>query len=163
MFKLSLLIDCKYCNATCIKRGRYKIVQKYQCVGCKKYQRDIYTSQRYNLQAEEEVRLLNNECVGISSISRILRIPKNSIQMLLWKVARKAQRPVLTESNQDYEVDEIYTFAGSRKNKCFIIYAINRCARQIIDFTHQREYTEAATFVVFTGSQEDLYGRTSCL
>jgi IS1 family transposase len=81
-----------------------------------------------------DVRLLNNEGAGISSMSRILCIPKTSVQMLLCRAARKVQRPVLTEVNQDYEVDEIYTFSGSRENRSFIIYAINRHTRQIIDF-----------------------------
>jgi IS1 family transposase len=53
---------------------------------------------------------------------------------LLWRASERIRKPVFTEVGQDYEVDEIYSFIGSRERKCFIIYAINKSTRQIVDF-----------------------------
>jgi IS1 family transposase len=60
---------------------------------------------------------------GISSISRILNIPKSSVQMLIMRAAAKLASPLLTGINQEYEIG------------CYVVYAINRETRQIVDFT----------------------------
>ncbi|WP_076379278.1 IS1 family transposase [Filimonas lacunae] len=127
-------MKCKYCQGVCIKKGWYKTVQKYRCVECGKYQRSLYRIRRYTLHTEQQVRLLNNECVGISSMSRILQIPKSSVQMLVLRAASKVTRPMFSSSHESYEVDEMYTFIGSKNTACYIVYAINRKTRQVFDF-----------------------------
>jgi insertion element IS1 protein InsB len=87
-------MNCIYCPGTCIKKGRYKLVQKYQCKQCKKYQRSAYCYRKYDLQIETQIGLLNNEGLGISSIGRILQIPKASVQLLILRAAAKIVKPV---------------------------------------------------------------------
>jgi IS1 family transposase len=42
--------------------------------------------------------------------------------------------PVHTETKQVYELDEVYTYIGKKTNPCYIIYAINRTTKQVIDY-----------------------------
>ncbi len=39
-------MECKYCSGICIKRGKYKGVQKFFCKNCSKHQREHYTKPR---------------------------------------------------------------------------------------------------------------------
>ena len=71
-------MECNYCKGKCIKKGKYGNVQKYQCVMCKRYQRSSYSYRRYDRHTEEQIKLLNREGVGISSMGRILQMPKAS-------------------------------------------------------------------------------------
>ena len=127
-------MKCNYCTEHCIKKGKYKGVQKYRCKRCGKYQRAEYRQRKYGILMEQQVRLLNKESVGISSMGRILQIPRSSAQMLIERMSVEVTKPILKESDQVYELDELYTFIGSKVNSCYIIYAINRRTRQVIDF-----------------------------
>lgn len=127
-------MNCKYCKGNCIKKGKYKSVQKYHCRECGKYQRSQYRQQSYNGSSQHDVSLLHNEGLGIRSISRVLKIPRSSIQMLLLREARRIIHPIYKEQKQSYEVDELYAYVGSKKSPCYIIYAINRRTKEVIDF-----------------------------
>lgn len=50
-------------------------------------------------------------------------------------LASKITRPILVENNQTYEVDEMWTYIGNKdpSNYSWIIYAINRRTRVIVD------------------------------
>lgn len=100
------MLTCKYCRGVCIKKGWYKTIQKYRCLECGKYQRNRYSTNRYTLDTEHQVYVLNKECVGISSMSRILKIPKSSAQMLILRAASRVTKPVFITSKQSFEVDE---------------------------------------------------------
>lgn len=125
-------MECKHCKGSCKRKGRYRGIQKWRCSHCGKYQREIYRQNCYSREVEQQIVILNNEGVGIRSMGRILQIPKSSVQLLLLKMSRQIRPPVYDESGQVYEVDELY--APVRGRLCFIIYAINRRTRKVIDF-----------------------------
>lgn len=127
-------MNCKYCQGSCVKKGKYKSVQKYQCSKCGKYQRAHYRQLTHSMKNQEQVRVLNNEGMGIRSISRVLQIPRTSILMLLSRASKTVSKPLCQERKQSYEVDELYTYVGNKEKPCYIIYAINRRTRQVIDF-----------------------------
>ena len=77
---------------------------------------------------------LNNEGMGVRSISRVLDIPKTTVSRILLSVSQKLKAPLFREQYQEYEVDELRTFVGSKKNECWICYAINRKTKRVIDF-----------------------------
>ncbi|WP_315814205.1 IS1 family transposase [Paraflavitalea speifideaquila] len=110
----------------------YKGVQKWQCNNCGKHQREFYRQNCYDKEAEHRIVLLNNEGMGIRSIGRILHIPKSSVQLLLLKASQQVKPPIYDESGQVYEVDELYAPVGVKL--CFVIYAINRATRKVIDY-----------------------------
>ena len=96
-------MECKYCKGRCIKKGLYKGVQKYQCKSCKVFQRSLYRQRNYDKAIQQQVTLLNNEGISISSIGRILQMPRSSVQLILLKTAQKINPPQIIETGQVYE------------------------------------------------------------
>ncbi|PZQ95129.1 MAG: IS1 family transposase [Flavobacterium psychrophilum] len=127
-------MKCNYCNGNCIRKGYYKKVQKYKCKSCSKWQQVRYTNRKYTITIDDQIEVLNREGVGISSISRILAIPKASVQRRIEKMKANQAKPLFNESGQVYEVDELYTYIRKKSNPCYIIYAINRRTKEVIDF-----------------------------
>jgi insertion element IS1 protein InsB len=79
---------------------------------------------------------LNNEGLRISTIGRVLKIPKTTIVKKILNLASKVTRPILTEGGQSYEVDEFHTLKGKNDSShyTYIMYAINRTTKKIVDF-----------------------------
>lgn len=127
---------CRYCSAICIKKGLYLGTQKYYCRQCHKYQRERYRYSIASVEKDRHIVLLNNEGMSISSMSRYLQIPKTTVRRRILLISRKLRPPVLQESGQKYEVDEVQTFIGRNHPSCYtyISYAINRATRKVVDF-----------------------------
>ncbi len=127
---------CRYCSATCKKKGFYKGIQKLYCPACNRYQRVAYRYRLATLKNDHNIVLLNNEGMGISSISRYLHIPKTTVRRRILLISKKLKPPAISETNQVYEVDEMQTFIKENKpsSYTYITYAINRATKQVIDF-----------------------------
>lgn len=61
-------------------------------------------------------------------------MPKASVQRRIERMQKDIPKPVFTEKGQVYEVDELYTYIGSKDKPCYIMYAINRKTKEVIDF-----------------------------
>lgn len=144
-------MNCKYCNHTCIKKGWYKTKQRYQCKSCNKYQLLIYKYEREKINTSQIV-LLTIEGMSISSISRIIKVSKTTVMRRILEASQQLSKPVINESKQEYEVDEMCTFVGNRKNHnyTYITYAINRHTNQIIDFIIGNRTKEMISKVIST-------------
>jgi IS1 family transposase/transposase-like protein len=127
---------CRYCAAACIKKGLYKSIQKYYCSSCHKYQREKYHYRLTTSKDDNNIVLLNNEGMSISSIGRYLQMAKTTVRRRILLISRKIIAPVYSETNQVYEVDEMQTFICRNHPSCYtyIAYAMNRAAREVIDF-----------------------------
>lgn len=127
---------CRYCSSnSLISKGKRGIKQRYQCKNCNKYQQDIYSYKLYDLSDDKNIKQLNAEGVGISSISRILKYSKQTILRRFLALTQKVKKTVYMENNQVYELDEMWTYVGRNKpsNYCWITYAINRRTHQIMN------------------------------
>lgn len=40
----------------------------------------------------------------------------------------------IRKKKQEYEVDEMYTYIGNKESSCYIIYALNKATRKVVDF-----------------------------
>lgn len=131
-----LPIQCRYCKEPCIKKGCYKGVQKLYCKACHKFQRTHYKYRLTTAKDDNNIVLLNNEGMGISSISRYLQIAKTTVRRRILIISNKLSPPDFSEINQVYEVDEMQTFIGRNHPSCYvyITYAINRVTKKVIDF-----------------------------
>jgi len=141
---------CKYCKKTCIKKGKIKNTQRYQCTCCGKYQQKKYSKPRIPQEKYEWTIKLNNEGCGISNIARLLNISKSSVQRIIERIAADLQMPQINESGQSYEIDELRTFCANKKNELWLIYAINRTSKHIVDFFVGRRTKENIAKVVST-------------
>ena len=65
-------MKCLYCSASCIKRGKVRNIQRYQCKHCGKFQQEKYLKLRISKEKYQWVKQLTCEGCGISSISRLL-------------------------------------------------------------------------------------------
>ena len=135
-------MTCTYCQNECIKQGKRNNAQCYQCKICRKYQQESYKKLRISAYQYVLVHRLNNESCGISSIGRLLNISKSSVQRVITRLFASLVRPEISESGESYEMDELRTYCGNKKNECWLIYAINKKTRQIIDFCVGRRTKE---------------------
>lgn len=124
---------CRYCKGTCIKKGIRNTIQKYRCRGCGKYQQRHYSYSILDQGTKKDIAGLSKEGMGISSISRWLKKPKTTIQRALLKTGNTVVKPQGHEPGGEYELDEMtLTIAGQKD--IYLIYAINRDNRQVVDF-----------------------------
>lgn len=127
-------MSCRYCARHCCKKGRQKNgKQKYRCVSCKKYQQDEYTSAAYLPHFNKIlVRHITNGC-GIRSIAEILKISPTTVINRIKKIAGGITKPE-TAFGKEYELDEMKTFVGNKKNKYWIAYALRKDNKTVPDF-----------------------------
>ncbi|HWY38577.1 MAG TPA: IS1 family transposase [Bacteroidia bacterium] len=127
-------MNCKYCNKSCLKKGFQGGKQKYQCKTCKRYQQKIYTYKMCTEQDEKTIVKLNNIGVSISGIASFTGISKANVVNKIKSIAEKSTMPKIEEEQKEYEADELYTFIKNKNNSCYIMYAINKMTKQVIDF-----------------------------
>ena len=139
---------CKYCGGICIKKGKRNGKQRFQCKHCEKYQLSYYSKNRIPESKEELLAKLNNEGMGISSISRILHVSKSSVQRIIIKFSKAVLKPLISERNQVYEIDELRTFERNKKNESWVIYAINKANGNVINLVVGRRTKENIKKVV---------------
>ncbi|MCL2682548.1 MAG: IS1 family transposase [Bacteroidales bacterium] len=141
-------MKCHYCENDCVKSGVRKNIQRYRCKFCKKYQQATYIKPRIPQEKYEWTIRLNNEGCGISNIARLLEISKSSVQRLIERIVANLQIPEINERGQSYEIDELRTYCGNKRNELWLIYAINRCSKRIINFAVGRRTKENIAIVV---------------
>ena len=127
-------MKCIYCQGDCIKKGKVKNVQRYQCKACGKTQQKKYKKKPIPQEKYKWAHKLNNEGNGISNIARLLEISKSSVQRVIIRIASALQMPVYEETGQCYQVDELRTYCGNKGNECWVIYGINPKTGKVIAF-----------------------------
>ena len=125
------MFSCKYCCSNCVKKGHYKTAQRYYCKVCKRYQQQSYVYQRHDVDTDNEIIELNNRCMGINDIGTYLGIAKSVVVYRIKRLAKAIKAPVLNETDQRYEVDEMRTFVGNKDNEVYIFYGINHHTREL--------------------------------
>ena len=128
-------MNCRYCQNNCIKKGiRATGKQCYQCKNCKKYQQLTYTKAPISQKQYNWVLRLHNEGNSLSGIGRLLHISVSSVQRVITRLVGLITKPIIQEKGKEYEMDELCTFCGKKRNRIWVIYSINRKTKQIVDF-----------------------------
>lgn len=125
--------NCNYCHTKCIRKGVRNTVQKYYCKSCRKYQQQKYTYKKLTSKVKENIIRLIVEGCSISSVARYLSISKSAVQREIIKLGNEIERPIFKECHEEYELDEMSLKVGGMDD-VFLIYAINRETRNVIDF-----------------------------
>ena len=140
-------MNCKICGNACVKNGyQTNGRQRFFCKGCKLSQQKSYTYKACNKNTNAFIYKLLVNSSGISDISRILNISKNTIKRRILKISKSINRPVFNEQLQSYEVDEMFTKINSKKS--WITYAINRKTKEVINFVVGRKTNENIAKVI---------------
>lgn len=95
----------------------------------------MYRYQLYAASDDKMIKTYHSEGLGIRSMGRILGYSPNTIIRRILCLGLSVTKPVYSESNQIYEVDELCTYVGRNhpSNYVWITYAINRSTKSIID------------------------------
>jgi insertion element IS1 protein InsB len=127
-------MNCKYCNNACKKDGKQKNnTQKYKCLSCKKYQQIKYVYHACNKDIGEAIiRHVKRSC-GIRDIAYLLKISPVTVIDKIRSISSCLKSTYSSIKGSTYEMDELHTFTGNKKNDQWLIYAINKETRKIVD------------------------------
>ena len=135
-------MKCKKCNLTnTIKKGKRNNIQRYYCKNCNSSFQELYNYRAYENSTNNFIIALLKESCGIRGISRILNISKNTVLSRMLKISEQIKIPYFDKLGCKFEVDELWSFIGSKENVAWITYAIERQTRDVIDFIVGRKTT----------------------
>lgn len=142
-------MECKNCKCSdCIKKGIRKDRQKYYCSTCNKYFQSTYSYKLCTTEDEKMIVRLTTEGMSICGISRITGISKANVINKIRLISSKIDKPVFKEIEQEYEVDEMYTYVGNKDTPCYIIYALNKVSKKVVDFVVGGRTTENISKII---------------
>ncbi|MCL9807705.1 IS1 family transposase [Flavobacterium amniphilum] len=127
-------ILCPKCSGATVKNGFQSAIQRYKCKLCKHKFQVIYKYRAYIKTINESIVVLLKEGCGIRSTSRVLNISKNTVLARIISIGNNLKPKLLLEKEWSYEMDEMWTFIGNKKNVLWITYAIERNSRSIVGF-----------------------------
>ncbi|WP_071841671.1 IS1 family transposase [Fluviicola taffensis] len=125
-------MKCRHCFEPCIKKGKTGNHQRYKCSTCMKYQQEIY-SYNSHLVMDMEIIGLIKEGVGILGISRLLQISKATVIRRTVRIGKSIRRSSPIVFGQKYQVDELFTYVGHKKNRVCVAYSIEESTGNVID------------------------------
>ena len=134
-----------------MKNGKQRNgTQRWICILCRASQQSDYKSNAYKKCINAQIAQLLKEGCGIRSTSRVLSISINTVTKRIRTIASKIKKPAYNHINNTFELDEMKTFIGNKKYECWIIYALCRKTKQVIDFVTGRRTKENLEKVVNT-------------
>lgn len=124
---------CADCHKNYVKNGRSSSgIQRYKCKTCGKNYQQAYLYKSYKQSTNNRiVRLLKEGC-GLLSIARLLHI-STTVQRRILRIAKSIRKPIIP-IGKTYEMDELCTYARSKKNRIWIAYALCKESKAVVDF-----------------------------
>ena len=127
-------MKCKQCLKRCVKAGIQKNgTQKYFCKTCRKYLQKRYRNKACSINTNENIKKYLKEGCGIRSIARLLQISGTTVIGRIKAMGKEIGKPMLS-MGKEYEMDEMNTYIGNKKNRYWIAYAIRKDTREVADF-----------------------------
>jgi len=124
-------MKCIHCKGTCIKKGIRNSTQKYRCKDCGKYFQAAHKKSRRE-RSMHRIGLLCCRGCGIRDISVLLGIPRTTVQRWLLLLAKTSAYDPDLEPGSVFEVDELRTFCGSKKQEHWVVYGLERSSGRIV-------------------------------
>ena len=128
-------MTCKFCGGACIKNGYQENgKQRYKCKHCHRKQQADYSYQAYIPELNRTISEYIKEGVGIRGIARLLEISTTTLIRRIVSISKNITAPHVT-ANIEYEVDEIKTFVGRKKDHIRVVYALNCADKSVVCFS----------------------------
>lgn len=125
---------CPYCSSSCIRFGKSKTGNsRFRCKSCHRTHSKDYKYQACYANTGNDICAHVKEGCGIRSISRLLRIATSTVMRRILHISDKVIKPQIY-IGKAYEVDEILTYVGSKKKLYWIVYALEKDTRRVVDF-----------------------------
>ena len=131
--------ECPRCGSVdLVKNGHdYKGDQKFHCKNCDRYG-TLNAQKGYSQETRERVKQAVMERVSLRGIERIFGIARQTVSRWLrdWMAQLPPVEANLAPAQPDdvLELDECWSFVGSKKNKRWVWIAICRRTRQIVAY-----------------------------
>lgn len=125
---------CPNCSGVSVKNGFQSQMQRYKCKLCQKKFQVVYKYPAYNNSINSSIVILLKEGCGIRSIGRILSISKNTVLTRIVSIGSNLKPKMFFQKGCSYEMDEIWTYIGTKTNVVWITYAIERKSKSIAGF-----------------------------
>lgn len=126
---------CPYCSSSCILFGKSTTGnQRYRCKACKKTHSIQYVYKACKQDVPHNISRFLKEGCGIRSISRLLSIAASTVLRKIIRFAKYIIKPVISKG-KEYELDELCTYVSKRTRLIWIVYAIRKDTREVVDFT----------------------------
>lgn len=117
-----------------IKYGKTKSGnQRYICKVCKKTRVENYAYQAYKPDINKNIIEFTKEGLGIRSTARLLQISTTTLLKRIVTIARSIHQPVISKG-KTYEVDEMCTYIGHKRNFIWLVYALERESKKVVSF-----------------------------
>lgn len=127
-------IKCNFCNGKCIKNGfQSNGNQRYKCCVCQKRQQSTYSYFAYKSNINQDIILFTKEGLGIRSTARILKISTTTLLKRIIAIAKNINQPAISK-RKTYEVDEMCTFLGHKRNFIWLVYALEKESKNVVSF-----------------------------
>ena len=131
-----IITRCPNCLAINIKKNGKKSCgkQNYQCKNCRRqfiHQLEL-SYQGCLSQIDAKIRLMLVRSCSIADIVAIEGVSKTKVLSVLLN-----SKPILKPKKKHYhhlEVDEFWTYVGSKRNKIWLIYAYDKLSGEIVAF-----------------------------
>lgn len=135
-FRVSDIKNCKFCQSSnIVKNGTTKNKkQQYKCKECKKHFISYYTYKAYRKGIDELIIKLIKVGLGIRGLAKVLEISTTTVLRRIVLIARNINKaPILP--NRIYEVDEMRCYLRKKTRPIWIVYALDRESKEVINFS----------------------------
>lgn len=135
-FRNGVSCNCPICESNqIIKNGKTNLgKQRYCCKNCGKRFIQDYTYKAYLQNTNTQIILFIKEGLGIRSISRVLSISTTTLLKRIVVIANSIKKPPIA-FGKTYEVDEMRTFVGNKGRLFWIVLALDRASKKVVDFS----------------------------
>lgn len=128
-----LYTACQYCASGCTKTGKQKNgSQKVRCKNCGKYQQHCYSNKACKKVVKEAILKIYVKNVGIRDVADLLGISVNTVLKEI-KQYSNYKKVIPYRAQQVYEIDEMRTYVGNKSRKRWIVSAIERNSKAVIN------------------------------
>jgi insertion element IS1 protein InsB len=127
--------NCCFCQGKLIKHGITSSGKsRFKCLGCRKTRVEYYSYNAYKSDTDKNIVTLTKEGLGIRSTARVLKISTTTLLKRIIIIAESINKPIIPKG-KEYEVDEMYTYIGKKKNAIWLVYALEKESKRVMSFT----------------------------
>ncbi|TNE54021.1 MAG: IS1 family transposase [Bacteroidetes bacterium] len=139
---------CYDCKQKCHRHGKIKNKQRWKCKNCGLTQFSVYKRCIFTPERKDAIKRLNSENVGIRGMARLLGLSPTHVIRCILQLSALVKRPDYYEYGQEYELDELWSYSECKNNPQWVVWAINRKTRVVIDFVVGRRTKETVNKLV---------------
>lgn len=116
---------------------------------CHKTRVENYVYKAYQPNINSDIIILTKEGLGIRSTARILKISTTTLLKRILLIAKNISKPIIIKG-KEYEVDEMCTYIGHKRNYIGLVYALERESKRVVGFNIGKRTNKTLNYVLDT-------------